>query len=90
MKENNFETGIALGREHYTQITQRGNKWKSRHIPIYIRKRLMVPYYIVQLECTTELWIINYPEQGNGKVAFNLFATKNETTQIYDCPKCGS
>lgn len=84
MSKEIFNKGIQLGREQYTHIRKRGSKWKSRHIPVFIRKHLMVPYYLIESGANYELWIINYPMDENGKVAFVLFATlPYEASEIY-------
>ena len=44
----------------------------------------MVPYYLIESGANYELWIINYPMDEKGKVAFVLFATlPYEASKIY-------
>ena len=88
MSKEQFNQGIGLGREHHAHILKRGSKWKNRHIPIFIRENLMVPYYITQNGAYLELWIISYPIGVNDKVSFVRFATASyEASEIYVGPK---
>lgn len=86
-----FNQGIELGREHHTYILQRGSKWKSRNIPIYIRDHMLVPYYLIENDGNIELWIIKCPLEANDKVCFVCFTTvPYETTTIYVGTKSSS
>lgn len=79
-----FNKGIELGRERHAQIKKRGNKWKSRNIPIFIRDNLLIPYFITERGGQYELWIIDHPKGVYGKVAFSLYATEPyEASTIY-------
>ncbi|MBU1819922.1 MAG: hypothetical protein KKG00_00220 [Bacteroidetes bacterium] len=63
--------GKKAGENAYSRIVARGEKWKSRQIPIYIRQNLFVPWYLTAgADGEQKLFIIQYPEDKNGKVCF--------------------
>lgn len=68
---NNLEAGKRAGEKAFSQIVGRGSKWHNRRIPIYIRKHLLTPWYIVPgTNGQQKLFIIRYPENQAGKVDF--------------------
>lgn len=84
MSKEIINKGIELGRERHAHILERGSKWKSRHIPVFIREHLLVPYYITENGPNIELWIIEFPMGISSKVSFVLFATvPYEASTIY-------
>lgn len=74
--ENQFAVGIELGRKHLSAILQRGSKWQSRHIPIYIRENLLKPFYVTEHGKFEELYIIQMPVIEGEKVRFMLFSQR--------------
>ena len=85
--ENQFAVGIELGRKHLSAIMQRGVKWQSRHIPIFIRENLLRPFYITECGTFEELYVIQMPLLEGEKVRFMLFAQRprdEESPQISD------
>jgi hypothetical protein len=71
MSKQLFRLGAKLGRKHFELINARGGKWKDRHVPIFIRQNLMIPWYITIDQAGKQiLFVIQYPERGKGKVCF--------------------
>jgi hypothetical protein len=55
----------------YEKIHGRGKKWMDRHIPIYIKQNLMIPWYITPGENgQNRLFVIRYPINERAKVHF--------------------
>ncbi|OIN55439.1 hypothetical protein [Arsenicibacter rosenii] len=65
-----FEEGMALGRGNFARLDQRGQKWKHRNIPIFIREQLWIPYYITEVAGEQCLYIIKAPDIRHPKVYF--------------------
>lgn len=74
--DKTFQLGIEMGKAHYAKIVDKGDRWKSRFIPVYIRQSLMIPYYITDVNGSQTLFIIQYPVNANEKVLFITYATK--------------
>lgn len=88
--ENQFAAGIELGRKHLSAIMQRGSKWQTRHIPIYIRENLLRPFFITEHGGIEELHIIQMPVLEGEKVRFLLFAQRprdEESSKISNLPQ---
>lgn len=66
-----FEDGIVIAKETYAQLDQRGNKWKTRNVPSYIREQLWLPYYITEQNGEKQLYIIRPPSDVYNKVHFS-------------------
>ncbi len=82
MQNIQFKTGKMLGRKHFAKIASKGDRWKRRNVPNYIRKFLLVPYYTTEGDDCEELHIIQYPLGAGEKVHFTTYARSklNEET----------
>lgn len=82
-----FKKGIALGRKNFAKIAAKSDRWKSRHVPIFIRESLFVPYYISESGEFAELHIIQLPVDNSEKVHFIQFArsdiNEEEPTKVF-------
>ncbi|OIN55433.1 hypothetical protein BLX24_30800 [Arsenicibacter rosenii] len=56
-----LEEGMALGRANFARLDQRGQKWKHRNVPIYIREQLWCPFYLTEQNGEQTLYIIQPP-----------------------------
>ena len=86
-----FNEGKLLGSKHYAKIKSMSDRWKKRNVPVFIRKALLVPYYITEVNGWHELHIIQFPISGRDKVEFIPFArsriNEEECTEISDSQK---
>jgi hypothetical protein len=85
MKDNTIQSGKALGRKHFAIIAAKGERWKKRNVPIYIRESLFVPHYFVDYNGFVELYVIQPPALPSDKVHFILYA-RSKIDEGY-CPK---
>lgn len=69
-----FQTGISAARAAYARITRRGQKWKNRRIPVFIRQQLLVPYFVTEEGSEWCLYAIQEPDLPDGKVHFTCVA----------------
>lgn len=65
-----FSEGMTLARSVFAELDKRGNKWKTRNVPVYIRQRLWRAYYLTELNGETELYVIRPPDDTHDKVHF--------------------
>ncbi|MBB5283391.1 hypothetical protein HNQ92_001517 [Rhabdobacter roseus] len=66
-----MEAGKQAGEAAFTRIMTHQTRWKNRRIPIYIRRNLMVPWYLVPDEKgELRLFVIQYPNHKTTKVSF--------------------
>lgn len=81
---NSIYTILKEANENFEKINSKGNKFKSRQIPIYIRKNLMKPWYITPGEngkyC---LHIIQCPYNEMGKVFFVKYTLDEFPKDLY-------
>lgn len=63
-----------LGRRHFAKIASKGDRWKCRNVPKYIRKFLLVPFFFTENDDCEELHIIQYPLDAGEKVHFTTYA----------------
>ncbi|CAG4992097.1 hypothetical protein DYBT9275_00893 [Dyadobacter sp. CECT 9275] len=86
-----FREGILLGSKHYAKINTMSDRWKKRNVPAFIRKALLVPYYITEVNGWHELHIIQFPICDRDKVEFIPFARsrihEKECSEISDSKK---
>ena len=73
-----FGQGVSLARSAFAELDKRGNKWKSRHVPIFIREQLWRPYYLTEHAGESELYIIRPPDEHNDKVHFTRWEPPSE------------
>jgi len=74
MKTDTISKGKELGRKHLDQIASKGERWKARNIPVYIREHLMVPYYLTEIAGIMELHVIQSPLVPGERVHFICYA----------------
>lgn len=89
MKET-IKLGRELGRKHFAAIAAKGERWKKRNVPGWIRQSMFVPYYVVERDNKQELHIIHPPLRTGDKVHFIVYARseiEEEGTQIRNCQK---
>ncbi|MBB5283350.1 hypothetical protein HNQ92_001476 [Rhabdobacter roseus] len=91
MNKQTWYEGLKSAQMDYDRIISRGQKWRNRNIPIYIRENLMVPYYITQDGEKAILHGIRYPSSEFEKVHFMVVAQINidESTAIFIVTKPG-
>lgn len=74
MKNAERELLKQKGVQNFNYVQSRGSKWKSRNIPIYIRKNLMIPYYEVIYNGKNYISVMFLPNESIPKVHFKEFA----------------
>lgn len=65
-----FEQAIAEANVVFGRLDARGQKWKNRNVPIYIREQLWVPYYLTVQGGEQQLYTIRPPDEIHPKVYF--------------------
>lgn len=74
MEQKTIQSGKELGRKHFASIATKGERWKKRNVPAYIRESLFVPHYLVEFNGFKDLYIIQLPIDPRDKVQFILYA----------------
>lgn len=74
MEEIAIKSGKELGSKHFAAIATKGERWKKRNVPAYIRESLFIPHYLVEHNGFRELYIIQSPIDPRDKVSFILYA----------------
>ena len=89
MTKITFQSGKELGRKHFAIIAAKGERWKKRNVPVYIRESLFVPHYAVEFNGYVELYVIQSPTLPSDKVHFILYARskidEEDCSKICDC-----
>ncbi len=89
MENNTFKSGRELGRRHFVSIANKGERWKKRNVPAYIRESLFIPHYMVEFNGFRELYIIQSPIDPRDKVRFILYARskvdEEECSKVFNC-----
>ncbi|MGM9509540.1 hypothetical protein ACS5NO_17525 [Larkinella sp. GY13] len=67
---NQLEEGIVFARAVFAQLDCRGTKWKTRNVPVHIRKHLWVSHYLTEKSDEQLLYVIRPPDKLNPKVHF--------------------
>lgn len=70
MMEKKHEDGIVIARETFRSLDAKARKWKDRNVPVYIRQKLWIPYYLTEVNGKTVLFTIRSPDASNPKVHF--------------------
>ncbi|GAB2798728.1 hypothetical protein GCM10027275_50430 [Rhabdobacter roseus] len=68
--EASLEDNIVSAREVFSRLDARGERWKRRNVPIFIRERLWVPYYITEENGERKLYVIHPPDRRDPRVHF--------------------
>lgn len=71
METVTLSNGKAIAQAHFDTIVAKGKKFKDRNIPIYIRKHLWTPYYLIFGQYGEQyIYIIQLPNDVDTKVHF--------------------
>jgi hypothetical protein len=81
---NTTKIGMELGSKHLAKILSKGQRWQKRNIPLWIRTKLLIPYYITSIEGKETLYVIQYPVAPGEKVHFYRFAQHETGAEISD------
>lgn len=83
MDTTTFSNGRAVAQAHFDTIVSKGKKFKDRQVPIYIREKLWIPFYLTIGEEFGEhyIHIIQLPNEIESKVHFKAhLIIKDEST----------